>query len=237
MLLISGNTYSKRWVDSRHTYNFSYLYAFIFILILYSHYSYSKFEVLIPLILNNTHDVDFQSSWIDIYMKHKINMILIRTLQYSVEGCVFALLAVFVINFLPFFVNATTTKTVNFDEWFESLASYRSICLNLWIGMSRPMNQIYFECYEFDVNIVIILIATCTYKSMLNWVRMNQSRLTHTQNFMSTYEYSFMDSLLISQMYICNWLLQSFSMNYDLVSYTTYFVSVNFYAWVAELTV
>ena len=57
--LLSGNSneYSKRCVDSSHTYNFYYLYAFILILILYSHYSYSKFEVHIVLILNNTHDV------------------------------------------------------------------------------------------------------------------------------------------------------------------------------------
>ena len=48
--------YSKRWRDSRHTYNFWYLYAFTFILISYSYYSYSQFEVLIILIfiLNNT---------------------------------------------------------------------------------------------------------------------------------------------------------------------------------------
>ena len=51
--------------------------------------------------------------------------------------------------------------------------------------MSRLMNQTYFEYYEFDVNVVLILIATCTYKSMLYWVRMNQNSwisilLTHS---------------------------------------------------------
>ena len=78
------------------------------------------------------------------------------------------------------FVNPATTKTVKVVEWFESLESFISITrisifLNLWILMSRRMNQTYFECYEFDVNVVLILIATCTYKSMLNWVQMNQS--------------------------------------------------------------
>ena len=29
------------------------------------------------------------------------------------------------------------------------------------------MNQVYFERYEFDVNIARILTATCTYKLML----------------------------------------------------------------------
>ena len=46
-------------------------------------------------------------------------------------------------------------------------------------------HQTYFECYEFDDDVVFILIATCTYKSMLNWQRMNHSSwisilLTHT---------------------------------------------------------
>ena len=29
------------------------------------------------------------------------------------------------------------------------------------------MNQTYYEWYEFDVNVVLLLIATCAYKSML----------------------------------------------------------------------
>ena len=102
-------------------------------------------------------------------------MIRIRTLQYSVKGCVFPLLAVF---FFFFFVNTTTSKTVNFDELFEPFESFISIIsifLNLWIWMRSRMNQTYFECYEFHVNVVLILIATCTYQSMLNWGRMNQS--------------------------------------------------------------
>ena len=44
------------------------------------------------------------------------SMISIRTLQYSIEeGCVLAMLAVFVFFLLLFFVNATT-ETVNFGE-------------------------------------------------------------------------------------------------------------------------
>ena len=69
----------------------------------------------------------------------------------------------------------TSHKTVNFDEWFESLESFINIFLNLWIWMSRRMNQTYFEWYEFDINVVLMLIATYTYKSMLNWVLMNKS--------------------------------------------------------------
>ena len=55
-------------------------------------------------------------------------------------------------------------------EWFESfepLISIISIFLNAWFWMSRSMNQTYFECYEFDVSAGLILIATCTYKSLI----------------------------------------------------------------------
>ena len=134
------------------------------ILILYSHCLHSKFEVLILLILNNTYDVvNFDSSWIDIYRKHKMGMIRIRTLQYSIKDCVCLCLP------FSFFVNAATTKNVNVNEWFESLESFVStisIFLNVWIWMSRHMNQTYFECYEFDINVALIVIATWTYKSM-----------------------------------------------------------------------
>ena len=103
-----SNKYSKRWPYSHHTYNLWYLYAFILIWILYS---YSKFEVLI--ILNKTHDVvDVESLWIDIYMKHKIIMIRIRTLQYSVGGCVCVCVCCLCLFLSSFFV----------DEWSKSLA-------------------------------------------------------------------------------------------------------------------
>ena len=131
-----SNKYSKRWIDSSHAYNFGYLYAPILILKLYPHYSFSK-KVLILLILNNTHDiVDFDSPWIydihEAYIKYDSNTnptILSRRL------CVF--FACFLCIFLSyFFVNAATTRTVNVDEWFESLESYISIInifLKLWI--------------------------------------------------------------------------------------------------------
>lgn len=32
------------------------------------------------------------------------------------------------------------------------------------------MNQTYFECYEFDVNFVRILIATCIHKSTIMYL-------------------------------------------------------------------
>ena len=41
--------------------------------------------------------------------------------------------------------------------------------------MSRYMSQIYFELYEFDVNVVLILIATCSYKSTLYVGSTNES--------------------------------------------------------------
>ena len=74
--------------------------------------------------------------------------------------CLFYLLS---FSFFSFTI-AVTTKTVNVDGWFESLESFISIIsifLNLWIWMNRRMNQTYYECYEFDVNVVLIFIATC----------------------------------------------------------------------------
>ena len=96
-------------------------------------------------------------------------------LSIRLSACFVCCLCLFISNF---FVTAATTKIVNVGEWFESLESFISIIsifLNLWIWMSRRINQTCFECYEFDVNIVLMLNATCTYRSMLNWVRMNQS--------------------------------------------------------------
>ena len=113
------------------------------------------------------------------YDSHTNSAILSRRLYGSFACC-------FCLFLSSFFVNAATT--VNVDEWYELLESFLSIVsifLNLWIWMSGRMNQTYFECYEFDVNVVLILIVTYTYTSMLNWVRMNQSSwistlLTHS---------------------------------------------------------
>ena len=141
-----NNEYLIRWIESNHTHNFWYLYICILILILYSCYSYSKFEVTIILILNKTHDVvNFDSPWLNIYENHKISIILVRTVQYLLEGYVFASHVVFVFSFFLFFffLNATTTKTVNFDEWFESLQTFMSIIiifLKLWIWIQYISN-------------------------------------------------------------------------------------------------
>ena len=151
-------------------------------------------EVLIVLILNKTHDVDFVSPWIDIYKNRKVRIrtlqylvegcvfdfdspwsdtykkrkVRIRTVQYSVECCVCCLACSLCLFITSFIVNTATNKT-------EMIMMMISIFLNLWIWMNTCIHQTYFECYKFDVNFVLILIATCTYKSILNWVRMNQS--------------------------------------------------------------
>ena len=82
-------------------------------------YSHSKFEVLIIVIFKNTYDdVWFRLSY---DTQHKINMIRIRTLKYSLKRCAFVLLAaLFDLLMSPFnfFANATntrTTKTEDFD--------------------------------------------------------------------------------------------------------------------------
>ena len=87
------NQYSK-WVFKTMSRFESYLLFWILIRIhtyfkVIFTYSCSKFDVFIVLILNNTHLVDFDSPSIDIYTKHKISIIRIRTLQYLLEGCVF----------------------------------------------------------------------------------------------------------------------------------------------------
>ena len=72
------------------------------------------------LINNNKYDVIiFDSPWSNIYTNHKINMNRIRTLKYSLKGCVFALLAA-----LPVFACMS-------HESFISII--RGIFLKLWI--------------------------------------------------------------------------------------------------------
>ena len=142
-------------------HNFSLLYAFILILISYSYYSYSKFKVLIELIL----------TWFRLSTNHKINMILKRILQYSQEGCVFA---VFVSIFLLFF----------FCNFWWMIWITRIIC-KYYKYFSKFMNlneQTYesniFRMVWVQFNVVLIFIATrtSTYKLMLHRVRMIQSR-------------------------------------------------------------
>ena len=83
--------------------------------IILTHYSYSKIDVLIILIFNTTYAVvDFDSPWPNIDKNHKISWIRIRTLQYSVEACVYALLAVFVFFFLLLFCKCNNNSDRKF---------------------------------------------------------------------------------------------------------------------------
>ena len=79
--------------SSNHTHRIiRYLFAFILFLISWNLPSYSKFEVLIKFILNNTYDVvDLDSSQLNIYKNYKISMVRLRTLEYSIKGCGFLL--------------------------------------------------------------------------------------------------------------------------------------------------
>ena len=78
-------------------------------------HSFAKFddEYFIIFRLNNMYDdVDFKSPQHNIFKNHKISMIRVRTLKYSLRGCVFALLAAqsFLLCLVPFFINPTITK-------------------------------------------------------------------------------------------------------------------------------
>ena len=67
----------------------------------------------------------------------------------------------------PFFLNATTTKIVNFDKWFESLESYLSIIsnfLNLWIWMSRHM---WFKYISNVMSLMWTLYSSYSLQSVL----------------------------------------------------------------------
>ena len=64
----------------------------ILIIISWNLYSYSKFELLIIFILNNMyHVVNFGSPKLNIYTNRKIRMNRLRKLKYSLKGCVFPL--------------------------------------------------------------------------------------------------------------------------------------------------
>ena len=57
--------------------------------------------------------------------------------------------------------------------------------------MSTYINQTYLEWYEFDGNVVRILIATCTYQSINVVVSMNESEfIVKFQYYSLTYEYN-----------------------------------------------
>ena len=167
----------------------------IFILILYSIY----FEVPSVLILNNMHDaVDCDFPRPSIYTKHKISMIRIWTLQYSLQGCVFALFAIFVFFFLFFFVNATATTTVNFDKCFESFESFASIISIFFLIYASEWEGIWIKYVLISMSLMSTLYSYSLQSVLINqcwteyeWIRVVEFQFcwfTHIQNFMSTYE-------------------------------------------------
>ena len=130
-------------------------------------------------------------------------MIRIRTLKYSLKVvCLFCFLSLSLSFsfFFFFFVNVAKAKTVNFDEWFESLEWFMniiSIFLNLWNWMSRRMNQTYFKWYcththcnlYLWINIVVstneseeLNFNTRTVDSLIlkiSWVLMSSEKTIH----------------------------------------------------------
>ena len=132
-------------------------------------YSYSKFEVPILIIHNNTYDVvGFDRLSITQHIHESLNKYDSLTNN-----------------------DILTTRLCIFSARFSVLF------LLLWTLMSkRLMNQTYFERYEFDVKVVNILIATCSYEINVV-VSMNESKyiikfqcswLIYLQNFMSAYD-------------------------------------------------
>ena len=65
---------------------------------------------------------------------HKINMNLVRTLTRKLYVFV-ATLSLLLMCHFSFIVNATTTKTINFNEWFKSLALFISLIRNIFIKL------------------------------------------------------------------------------------------------------
>ena len=92
-----------------------------------------------------------------------------------------------------FFVNAATTKTVNIDEWFESLESILSIInifLNLWIWMRRGVwikhssNAMSLMSMLHSNSLQSVLINQCW--TEYKWIRVVEFQyywITHTQNY------------------------------------------------------
>ena len=96
-----SNKKSKRWVDSSHFYNFGYIHTY--------------FNIILTLLILKVWSSHHTHTWFRLSRNrhiHETTYYII--LQYSIEGCVFALLAIFVFFFLR-------SLTVNVNEWFESL--------------------------------------------------------------------------------------------------------------------
>ena len=127
-------------------------------------------------ILNNTYNVD--DDWFRLSRTqhiHKMSMNRARTLKDSLPGrlgvcftCCF-----FFANGLFFFFCKCNNQVRLYHVWWRIPVA--RIFLTLWIWISRLMNQIYFEWYEFEANVVSVVIAICTYKSTLVVVSTNES--------------------------------------------------------------
>ena len=102
--------------------------------------------------------------------------------------------------FTSFLVSTTIIKTVNFDNESNHLnLSWVQIFFpNLWIWMSRCMNRTYFEYYEFDVNVVLILFETCMNESEqlnfnivdplnISWAFMSSEKAIHCRFLMGIF--------------------------------------------------
>ena len=111
--------------------------------------SYSRCEVLIIFILNNTYDVvlisTFRSSSC-VHTNHKLSMNSWRTLKYALEGCVFALVAVLyflLMCLFPFVVNATKTKDCKF--WWMIRVTRRFITKMETVYHRLTLNKSYIN--------------------------------------------------------------------------------------------
>ena len=116
------------------THHISYLTTCMMLLIstLDLFYSHSEFKVFIIFRLNNMYDVVPHNSTYT-RITRKISMIRLRTLKYSLEGCVFALLAALSVLLMSHFFCKCNN---NYDWLFDSIESFISIViffLKLWI--------------------------------------------------------------------------------------------------------
>ena len=123
------------------------------------------------------------------YVKYK-HTILTRRLCICFACCLYLFLSSFV-------VNPTTTKNVNFYEWFESLESFMSIIrffkiyeskwVGVWIKHISNVISLMSTLYLYSLQPVLINKCCSEYK-WIKVVELQYNFLTHTQIFMSTYE-------------------------------------------------
>ena len=88
----------------------------------YSFHSYFKIRMI--LLISTLHNI---------YSRRR-KWVWFEYVHYNTQQKVVCLLCLLSLSFsFFFFINATTTKTVNFDEWCETLESFMSIIRILWI--------------------------------------------------------------------------------------------------------